>query len=412
MTYIERKLGLQILEAAKHFPAVVLAGPRQTGKTTLLQKLFPKHSYVTLDRPLTAEQAENDPESFLAQHPAPLLIDEVQYAPALFRFLKIKIDENREMKGRFILTGSQKFTLMKEVSESLAGRVALFDFEGLSCLELLDAGIIREDTDGLIQLLLRGGFPELWQDLSRPLDLYLDSYIATYLERDVKQVLAVGNLRDFERFLRACALRSAQQLNKSELARDVGISVTTVGEWLSVLQALGQIYLLEPWFGNQTKRLVKSPKLYLAEPALMCVLCGVRQENLLNSPMVGAIWETFVFAELRKQLAFEGQRKKLWYYRDQSQIEIDFILEDGHLLDLFECKWTSSPNKSMTTSLFKLEKIFTESSKSIYQIRRKKLITRASESFESGSIHYASVFSGLIENGRIKHSNDDLGFES
>ncbi|MCX6132040.1 MAG: ATP-binding protein, partial [Proteobacteria bacterium] len=283
MIYIKRHLSHKIQEAAQNFPALVLSGPRQTGKTTILRHLFPNHSYVTLDRPLAAEQAESDPEAFLLLHPAPLIIDEVQYAPALFRFLKIKIDEKRDLKGQYILTGSQKFTLMKGVSESLAGRAAIFDFEGLSCQELLAEKKICDDTEGLSELILRGGFPELWQDLSRPSDTYLDSYIATNLERDIKQVLAIGNMRDFERFLRACALRTSQQLNKSDLARDIGISVSTVAQWLSVLEALGQIYLLEPWFGNLNKRLVKSPKIFFAEPALMCILCGINAQQLLQS---------------------------------------------------------------------------------------------------------------------------------
>lgn len=244
----------------------MLAGPRQTGKTTLLRHLFPEHRYVTLDRPLLAEQAEEDPESFLSQNPPPVLIDEVQYAPGLFRHLKLKIDENREAKGQFILTGSQKFTLMKGVSESLAGRVAVFDFEGLSALEIGERNRPDLSPESWFPYFSRGGFPELWQYPDMPSELYLDSYIATYLERDVRQVLAVGSLRDFERFLRACALRSGQQLNKSDLARDVGISVPTAGEWLSVLTALGQVHLLEPWFGNLNKRLVKARNCILPSP--------------------------------------------------------------------------------------------------------------------------------------------------
>jgi predicted AAA+ superfamily ATPase len=397
MNFIPRKLSKSLLEAARYFPALVLVGPRQSGKTTLLRHLFPDHSYVTLDRPFLAEQAEQDPEQFLAQHPAPVLIDEVQYAPGLFRYIKIKIDENRHAKGHYILTGSQKFTLMKGVSESLAGRAAIMDFEGLSGLELLENHKIQNDANGINQLLIRGGFPELWQDVSRPVDLYLDSYIATYLERDVKQVLAVGNLRDFERFLRACALRSSQQLNKSELARDVGISVPTAGEWLSVLEALGQVYLLEPWFGNLTKRLVKSPKLYLAEPALMGYLCGLRQETLAQSPFVGAYWETLVYAELRKQFSFQGMKPRIWYYRDQSQNEADFVIEDGHKIHLYECKWTSSPTRAMASNLDKIEQVFAGSS-STYEVAYKKLVTRASETFTGDGLSYVSIFQGLLEN--------------
>jgi predicted AAA+ superfamily ATPase len=172
---------------------LVLTGSLQTGKATLLRHIFPEHHYVSLDRPATAEQAEVDPEAFLAAHPAPLIIDEIQYAPSLFRFLKIKIDENRELKGQFIMTGSQKFTLMKGVRESLAGRVAIIELEGLSCLELKEQELLNSSADAYLDLLYRGSFPELWTATERSADLFFDSYIATYLERDVMQVLAVGN---------------------------------------------------------------------------------------------------------------------------------------------------------------------------------------------------------------------------
>ncbi len=395
MAYIPRLLSERLLEAARHFPAVVLAGPRQTGKTTLLRHLFPNHAYVTLDRPLLAEQAEEDPEAFLARYPAPVLIDEVQYAPGLFRFLKLRIDEQRDLRGQYILTGSQKFTLMQGISESLAGRVAVFDFEGLSVLELLDQFRPDANPASWAPIFSRGGFPELWREPEMPSGLYLDSYIATYLERDVKQVLAVGNLRDFERFLRACALRSGQQLNKSDLARDVGISVPTVGQWLSVLEALGQVHLLEPWFGNLNKRLVKAPKLYLAEPALMAHLCGLRAESIVSSPMIGALWETFVYAELRKQVAFRGRPRQLWYYRDQSQLEVDFILDEGDCLQLLECKWTGSPSRQMAENLERLTQLLNRTAQP--PNLQRKLVSRATERFASQGLHYRSPLGDLLD---------------
>lgn len=394
--FIERKISQRLLDASRHFPALVLTGSRQTGKTTLLRHLFPEHHYVSLDRPATAEQAEVDPEAFLAAHPAPLIIDEIQYAPSLFRFLKIKIDENRELKGQFLMTGSQKFTLMKGVSESLAGRVAIIELEGLSCLELKEQELLNSSADAYLDLLYRGSFPELWTDTERSADLFFDSYIATYLERDVMQVLAVGNLRDFERFLRACALRSSQQLNKSDLARDVGISTTTAGEWLSVLEALGQIVLLEPWFGNINKRLVKSPKIYMAEPALICALAGMKKESLAQSPMIGGIWETFVFAELRKQLGFAGMRPKLWYYRDQGNYELDFILEQGSNLTFYECKWTSWPQTSMAKQMNAVADIFNKRATTPYHIVDRILVTRSDLSYQTAPIRFISPFAGLI----------------
>ncbi|MBF0441236.1 MAG: ATP-binding protein [Oligoflexales bacterium] len=396
MVFINRKIEQQIHEVVKYFPALVLTGARQMGKTTLLQQLFPDYNYVTLDRPLTAEQAETDPESFLAQNPPPLVVDEVQYAPSLFRWLKIRIDENRSAKGQFVLTGSQKLTLMKGVSESLAGRAAILELEGLGCQELLDAGMITASPEVYKDIILRGGFPELWVDKGRPTGIFFDSYIATYLERDVKQILSVGNLRDFERFLRACALRSSQILNKSELARDVGISATTAGEWLSVLQASSQIVLLEPWFSNLTKRLVKSPKLFLTEPALILALSGITAENILKSPMIGAIWESFVFAELRKQLSFSGVKPRLWYYRDQSGREADFIWEQGHQLVLFECKWTSSPTSQMAKNLYDVETIFRQSATSHYEIMDKRLVTRGMETVRGEDVSYRSPLAGLL----------------
>ncbi len=402
MQFIERKLSQALLEAARYFPAIVLAGPRQTGKTTLLKRLFPQYQYVSLDRPALAEQAEEDPEAFLSKYPAPLLIDEVQYAPKLFRFLKIKIDAARDLKGQYVLTGSQKFTLMKGVSESLAGRVAVFDFEGLSITELQSKYTFTSSPESFVEFFARGGFPELWVDMNRPIELYLNSYIATYLERDVKQVLAVTSLRDFERFLRACALRSGQQLNKSDLARDVGVSVPTVGEWLSVLEALGQIYLLEPWFGNLNKRLTKAPKLYLADPALMIHLSGIQASAVDQSPLIGAVWETFVYSELRKQLSFGSGPRKLWYYRDHTQYEADFVLEHGHELTLYECKWTSEPQNAMASNLQKIEDIFAEKSE-IFRVTQKNLVTRSELCVSKNGLSFCSVFEGLIQNSTIEN---------
>lgn len=393
--FINRKITSKLQDGIRYFPAVVVTGARQIGKTTLIKKLLPNYSYVTLDRPLAAEQAEVDPEAFLKAYPAPVIIDEIQYAPSLFRYLKIKIDENRDLKGQYILAGSQKFTLMKGVSESLAGRAAIIELEGLSCMELLDENIIGDSLEAYESLIVRGGFPELWTDLARPTNLFFDSYIATYLERDVRQILAVGNLRDFERFLRAASLKTAQQLNKSVLAREVGVSVTTIGQWLSVLEALGHVVLLEPWFANLKKRLVKSPKIYFSDTSLVCALLGIDRSNLSKSSMVGALWETFVFAELRKQLAFKGEKQNLWYYRDQSQNEVDFIWEKGSELHLIECKWTNSPNASMAKNLDKVAGIFAKNSAGMYEVMEKSLVTRAEEHFRSNGLTYRSPYSLL-----------------
>jgi len=292
-TWYNREISEKILASTASFPAIVVTGARQTGKTSLLRRLFPHYNYVSLDVPSRAAQAEESPELFLKNYPPPVVVDEVQYAPKLFRHLKVAIDENRAIKGKFVLTGSQKFTLMREVSDSLAGRCAVFDFETLSVSEILAPTSTDFDTERVVQILLRGGFPELWQDTTIDHVKFFESYLATYLERDVRQLINVASLRDFERFIRACAARSGQLLDKASLARDVGISSTTCNDWISVLQASNQIALLEPWFGNFSKRLVKSPKLYLCDTGMLCFLLNLSSDAVSESPFIGAIWSLF-----------------------------------------------------------------------------------------------------------------------
>jgi len=243
----------RLIDAARFFPVIVLTGARQVGKTSLLRRAFPNHAYVSLEVPSIAELAEHDSAAFFARYPAPLLVDEVQYAPGVFHALKSFVDDDRHAMGRYVLTGSQKFELMRGVSESLAGRCAVLELDGLSAAELSAGGI--DVATELETVMARGGFPELWRQPDLPTGLFYGSYLATYLERDVRQLVNVGSLRDFERFLRACAARSGQLLNRSELARDVGVSHSTVNEWLSVLVASNQVALLEPWFTNVGKRL-------------------------------------------------------------------------------------------------------------------------------------------------------------
>src|SRR5437763_3733687 len=242
---------------ARTRPVMVLTGARQTGKTSTLLRLFPNHAFVSLDLPTEAEQAEKEPDNFLRRHPAPAIIDEVQYAPGLFRHLKVAVDASRASNGQFLLTGSQKFTLMKSVSESLAGRADILELETLSLAEIRAA---RPQTK-LEAAIVRGGFPELHANPDIDHTTFYNSYLATYLQRDVRSLANVGNLRDFERFLRACALRSANLLNKADLARDVGIAPSTANHWLSTLEASGQVVLLEPWFSNRDRSDRKSTRL-------------------------------------------------------------------------------------------------------------------------------------------------------
>jgi uncharacterized protein len=345
--WIPRDIEPRLQRSARTRPVVVLTGARQTGKTSTLLKLFPKHGFVSLDLPTEAEQAEREPDSFLRRHPSPMIVDEVQYAPGLFRHLKVAVDASRTRNGRFLLTGSQKFTLMRSVSESLAGRADIMELETLSLAEIRAA----LPQTGLETAIVRGGFPELHANPDIDHVAFYNSYLATYLERDVRSLANVGNLRDFERFLRACALRSANLLNKADLARDVGIAPSTANHWLSTLEASGQVVLLEPWFSNRTKSIVKSPKLYLADTGLLCALLNIRSEEALrDSPAAGAIWETFVFSQLRGRERRAGRVGSLFFWRDRTR-EVDFVVDVGGQLELFEAKWTELPSVSDAVNL-------------------------------------------------------------
>lgn len=345
--WIERSIEKRLRQSARTRPAVVLTGARQTGKTSTLRRLFPNHAFVSLDLPTEAELAEKEPERFLQRHPPPVIIDEVQYAPGLFRHLKSRVDSQRERNGRFLLTGSQKFTLMKAVSDSLAGRVDVIELETLSYAEI--QGALPEAS--VENAVLRGGFPELHANPDIDPVAWYNSYLATYLERDVRSLAGVSSLRDFERFVRACALRSANLLNKADLARDIGIAPSTANIWLSMLEASGQIVLLEPWFSNRTKSIIKSPKLYFADTGLLCALLNIRSEEaLMLSPSLGAVWETFVFAQLREKQRRAGRIGSLFFWRDRTR-EVDFIVEDGGRFELFEAKWSELPDAGDAVNL-------------------------------------------------------------
>lgn len=328
-----------IRTVARHFPALLLTGPRQTGKTTLLRAAFPEATYVSFDLPSIAAEAEANPERFLSGFTGAVILDEVQYVPDLFRPLKAVIDADRHRNGRFLMTGSQKPSLMDRTSESLAGRVALCELPTLSADEI-HRGLPAADAPSVPRLLYRGGYPELWRDPDLPERLFFSSYVATYLERDVRTLLNVGRLRDFERFLRACALRSAQLLNLADLARDVGIAPSTAGQWLSVLETTGLIILLEPFFENLGKRLIKAPKLYFRDTGLLGFLMGLSSPEAVEaSPLRGALWETWVLQQILAEKANTHSPASVCYYRDAGGTEVDFVLDLDGRVRLVEAKW-------------------------------------------------------------------------
>ena len=352
--WIERDNYKNILEAAKTRPALLLTGVRQSGKSSLLQKLFPEADYVTLDKVLLAEEAETNPTEFLKRFERQVIIDEIQYAPSLFREIKIRIDAERNLKGKWILTGSQQFNLMQGVTESLAGRIRILNLFTLSASELNSAGIEPSQKN----YLWKGGFPEIWaENLDVP--SFFEDYIQTYLERDLKQMLNVSNLRDFRRFLTHLALRTGQLINFTEISKDTGVSGNTIKSWVNLLETSGLIYLVSPFYQNLGKRLIKTPKLFFCDNGLLSALLNIQSLQLFeNSPHLGKIWENFVFTELLKS-GFVCV-KDLFFYRDQNGVEIDFIVEKESQIFLIEAKYSENPkdwklNLNKVAPLFKTE---------------------------------------------------------
>jgi predicted AAA+ superfamily ATPase len=335
--WINRNYTDKLLNAVNTRPVVLLTGIRQAGKSSLLQKLFSDADYVTLDKVLLAEEAEENPGKFLSRFEKQVIIDEIQYAPSLFRELKIRVDEERNEKGKWILTGSQQFPLMKEISESLAGRARIINLNTLSAKELNQANLLHNKRD----LLWKGGFPEIWAEGLNAADFFED-YIQTYLERDLKQILNVINLRDFRRFLTLLALRVGQLVNFSELSKGVGVSNNTIKSWVNALEVSGLIILLPPYYNNLGKRLIKSPKLYFCDNGIVSALLNIHTlQTLENSLHLGNIWENFVFTEFLKEGFIPG--KNLFFYRDQNGVEIDFIVEKEGEIYLIEAKNSERP---------------------------------------------------------------------
>jgi len=337
--WIDRHSEILVRRMAEQFPAVLITGVRQAGKTSLLRHLYPAASYLSLDLPANAEAANTAPERLLEQYPEPVIIDEIQYAPSLLRHLKYRIDRQKT-PGQYFLTGSQVFELMQGVSESLAGRCAILNLHTLSLAELLDAGQAMEET----AYIFRGGYPELYLDTEAA--LWFPAYVATYLERDVRNILRVVDLQDFNRFIRACALRSSQILNYSDLARDTGIAPNTARKWLGLLQTSAVIVLIEPYYGNRTKRLIKAPKLVFVDTGLAAFLSGFRSAaELFASYLAGAFWESHVFGQIIRHVAAQGSSMPIHYWRTANGQEVDLVIEQaGGAVMAIECKWKEHPD--------------------------------------------------------------------
>ena len=337
--WIEREISGLIQQTHAVRPALLLTGARQTGKSSLLNHLFSRLPYISLDVPLEARQASESGGFFLESHGTPLVIDEIQYAPELFRAIKIHIDQHRQVNGQYVMTGSQKFSLMKGVSESLAGRVAVLNLHSLSTRELLSHFKAELTATQTLEWLVTGGYPEIHARNLDPQRFFSD-YVATYIERDVRQLLNIRHVREFDQFMRLLAIRSGQIFSMSRIATEVGVSTHTIKSWIAVLEASNIIYLLKPYYRNFGKRIIKSPKLYFIDTGLMCYLANIQSADaLVNNPLMGAFFETYAFGQLLRDLRNQGKSTEMYYFRDKDGREVDFLIPEGNLLHLYECKW-------------------------------------------------------------------------
>jgi len=377
MEFTPRTLGSTVRRVSGGFPVLMLTGPRQSGKTTLLEHLAGRdRAYVTLDDPGIRDLARRDPQLFLQRYPAPVLIDEIQYAPELLPVIKLEVDAGAPF-GSFWLTGSQQFHAMRGVTETLAGRVALLRLLGFSWREtwaaradappflptlerVEDRGVAEPpfDLSSLGEALWTGGYPRLNAADPPDREVYLSSYVQTYLQRDVRDLLNVGDLSVFDRFVRAWAARTGQVLNLSNLARDVDVSVPTAKKWLSVLEASFVVYLLRTYHTNATKRLIKAPKLYFLDTGLACYLTGWSSPTTaMAGAASGALIETWVVGEILKSWWGAGLEAPLYYLRTKDGVEIDLIFEVDGVLHPVEIKKSATVKQSWGNAFAALDRL-------------------------------------------------------
>lgn len=375
MPYIKRSLEKVVLQVSKEYPVVLISGPRQVGKTTMLKKLMEgtDRNYVTLDDLQERALAKNDPEMFLQLHKPPILIDEVQYAPELFSMIKLIVDKEHR-KGDFWLTGSQIFDLMKGVQESLAGRVAVLSLSSLSQTEIYGGedrpfqieiehlmkrkeGRTRVDLQEIFRRIFQGSMPAIVSNEVSNNSIFYGSYLSTYIERDVRNLFDAIDSLKFLRFLTAVAARCSQMLNVNEIARDADINLKQAKDWMEILETLGIIFYLHPFSNNMQKRLVKTPKYYFYDTGLVAYLTKWSSpETLENGAMNGAILENYVVSEIRKSYLNSGKAPFMYYYRDKDAREIDIILEQNGELNPIEIKKSANPAPEILRSFSVLEK--------------------------------------------------------
>lgn len=357
MDYINRTIQPTIRRAFEIFPVVTVCGPRQSGKTTLCRKEFPALAYANMEDVGNRSFAFEDPMGFLMQFPDGVIIDEVQLVPDLFSQIQVIVDENRfrgNNKQKFILTGSSNFSLLPNLRQTLAGRTGVYTLLPFSTGEIAR----KNDDISVEELIIYGGYPAIWDNSLKNAKEILSQYIDTYVERDVKRLMEIKDLHKFTVFLRLCAARIGSELNKSSLAVEVGVSVPTIENWISVLEASYVIYLLKPWYANIGKRLVKAPKLYFTDTGIACRLLGIADvSHILGHPLRGALFENLVINNLQKWIYNHGEKEDLYFYRDKSGHEIDLIREYGDTISAIEIKAGKTYNPDFLKNIRYLKNI-------------------------------------------------------
>lgn len=376
--YVHRAVEKELKAAAGEFPVVVLTGPRQTGKSTLLQTLFSTHDYVTLDDPFTQKTAKEDPRFFLSRSEC-MIIDEIQYLPELLPYIKMAVDKERSKHGRYLLTGSQSFPLMAGVGESLAGRAALYELLGFSSEET--PRLVLSHPKSCFAAMFNGFFPEIvvhGADRNR----FYSAYLQTYLERDIRQISSVHDLKVFQNFLELLAARAGGLLNLNEIAKEGGISFTSARRWLSLLESTRIVYLLRPYTKNVSKRVIKSPKIYFTDTGLLSFLLRYPDAATLQAgPQAGALFENLVIVELLKYKGNHNLNYELYFYRDSNHNEIDVVLDNGPSKRLLEIKLTATPRIEHFSTLKKITALLRGSHGCLLSFVQKK--DKISEKIES-----------------------------
>jgi predicted AAA+ superfamily ATPase len=362
MNIISRQISPVLLSALRRFPAVVVTGPRRSGKTTLLRSSVPGAQYVLLEDPDLQERIRSDPRAFIESLRLPVILDEIQNTPRLLDYVRSIVDAHPRKMGQWLFTGSQEAPLMQGVTESMAGRAAILQLLPFSRAETPKVNLL---LGGFPEVVLRPGVRELW----------FSSYLQTYIERDVRAITSVRDLPTFRRFLSLLASRHGQMLNRSDIAAPLGVSVPTISEWVHILEITGQIILVPPYFENFGKRLVKSPKIYWCDTGLVCHLLGIQSKaELERSPFLGSIFEGSIATEILKSQINRGKRKELYYFRDQQGLEVDFLMPQPNArFWLIEAKSSKTVHPSMAAPILSLGRVAGKRASRCMVVHRKAL---------------------------------------